>query len=838
MTLPSTGLPVEAGIADILTALRTTGRVVVVAPPGAGKTTVVPIRLAEMLHGDGDSSGRIVMLEPRRLAARAAAQRMASLLGEPVGERVGYQTRDERRIGPRTRIEVVTEGILTRRLLGDPTLPGVAAVIFDEVHERNLPTDLGLALALDAASVVREDLMIAAMSATVDADAFAAVLAGSEGSAPVVRVDGRTFPVEIHHHGLRREQRLLEATADMVLTAMNGDPGDVLVFLPGIGEIRRMHTMLDARVGPHIDVFELAGSLSLAEQDAALAASAPGRRRIVLSTDIAETSLTVEGIRIVVDAGQARVPRFDARTGMTRLTTITASRASADQRAGRAGRVEPGVAHRMWSRGEHQTRRRELEPEILQVDLAGVALDLALWGARDDAAVGQMSFVDPPSRRGLDQARMLLTRLGALDAHGFPTEIGRAMARLGVHPRLAAMIVNAPSESQRSLACEIAALVDERDVVRGRPDDLASDLGWRLEIARGDLSDERMDRGAVATWRRRVEDLQRRSDVSTTLVTGITTDLGTALAHGYPDRIALRRRRGQFQFLDGSGAWLPDDDPLADVAVLVVADTDGDRRRARIRRAAAVDPDAIPDLLADATTTVTSWSWEGDDLMEVIERRIGSVVVTSTRRRPEPTPEVSAQVLARVRDIGLPALGWTPEASSLRARVRFVNRILGAPWPSWSDQELLDELEDWLIPILGHPTGLGEVAALDVTLPLRARLPWPEAVELDELAPSTWTLPAGREVPIDYAEALENSPGPVVAARAQQWFGTTEHPRILQGRVPLTVIVLSPADRPLQITSDLPGFWTGSWAQVRAEMAGRYPKHAWPVDPGVAPPTR
>lgn len=836
MILPSTGLPIETGIGSILDALRDRRRVVVVAPPGGGKTTVVPIRVLEMLDASG-IGGRVVMLEPRRLAARAAARRMADLLADEVGGLVGYQTRDERRLGPSTRIEVVTEGILTRRLLNDPTLEGVAAVIFDEVHERNLPTDLGLALTLESARLVREDLMITAMSATVDTDRFARTLASAEDPAPVVTVEGRTFPVTVHHHGLTRGQHLLDATAATILTVLERESGDVLVFLPGIGEIRRLTGLLTSRVPPEVDLHPLAGSLTLAEQDAALAASPPGRRRVVLATDIAETSLTVEGVRVVVDAGQARVPRFDARTATTRLTTIAASRASADQRAGRAGRVEAGTAHRMWSRGEHQTRRRELEPEILQVDLAGLALDLALWGVRDDAAVAALRFLDPPPPKALVQARDLLGRLGALDGDGAPTEIGRRMARLGVHPRLAAMIVHASDDAHRSLACELAALVDERDLLRGRPDDLPGDLGLRLGILRGDHVDDRSDRGAIAALRRRVEDLRRRAQVTAAHPAAVDR-AGVVLAHAYPDRIALRRRPGQFQFLDAQAAWLPEDDPLADEAALVVADTDGDRRRARIRRAASVDPEAISEVLDARTTRSVILDWEGDELVERIERRIGAVVLTQTRRRAEPSPEATAAVVKRIRTTGIGALGWTPASSGVRARVRFLHRVLGDPWPDWSDAALLDTLEDWFVPLLGSPVGLGDVAAIDLVMALRSQLPWPEGSRLDEWAPATWTLGSGREVPIDYTSAVDQDATPVVAARAQQWFGTTTHPRLLDGRVPLTVVVLSPADRPVQITSDLPGFWSGSWAQVRAEMAGRYPKHAWPVDPGAAPPSR
>ncbi|HEY0519249.1 MAG TPA: ATP-dependent helicase HrpB, partial [Ilumatobacteraceae bacterium] len=546
MALPAAArdLPVVDVLAELAAALDERGTALLVAPPGAGKTTVAPLWLIEQpwLHG------RIVMLEPRRLATRAAAQRMAFLLGTEVGGLVGYQTRDERIIGRDTMIEVVTEGVLTRRLQHDPELPGVGLVIFDEVHERNVPTDLGLAFALDSRDTVRPDLRLLAMSATPDVAKLTTIL----GDAPTVESVGRTFPVDIRWMPMMKGTRIEQATGDAVLRALREELGDVLVFLPGIGEIRRVEQFLVDRVTPDVDVRLLAGALSFAEQDLALTPSPAGRRRVVLSTDIAESSLTVTGVRIVVDAGLARVPRHDLGTGMTRLTTISSSRASADQRAGRAGRTEPGVAYRLWSKLEHATRRAHLEAEITQVDLAGVALEIAAWGSR----AADLRFIDPPPPRALQQARDLLRRLDAIDDDGRPTVHGRAMLALPVHPRLGRMVIAAP-DAQQGLACIVAAILDERDVLRGRADELPSDLALRVRVVCGFDHHERADRRDVSRVRDRAVDIARRCGAHVDFG-GIEAERsGALLALAFPDRIAVRRRQpGQFQMRTGSSVWV------------------------------------------------------------------------------------------------------------------------------------------------------------------------------------------------------------------------------------------------------------------------------------------
>jgi ATP-dependent helicase HrpB len=815
---PLPDLPVAETFPALRAALAGQQRAVLVAPPGAGKTTLVPLAL---LDEPWLADRRILMLEPRRLATRAAARRMADLIGETVGGTVGYQTRDERHVGPETRIEVVTEGILTRRLQNDPELPGVGIVVFDEVHERNLPTDLGLALVTDVAATLRPDLRLLAMSATPDTAGLVAVL----GDAPIVESEGRMHPVDVFWLPRGKRDRIDEATTSAVLRALHEQAGDVLVFLPGIGEITRTKAALERHVGPDVDVYPLAGGLSPADQDRALAHSPPGRRRVVLSTDIAETSLTVDGVRVVVDSGLARAPRFDTRTGMSRLTTITTSRASADQRAGRAGRVEPGACYRLWSKIEHGTRTAHRSPEIEEVDLSGLALELAAWGT----PAAELAFVTPPPRKAMRAAEVLLTDLGAIDEAGRPTEIGRKMLGLPVHPRLARMLVAEPS----SLGCALAVLIDERDVLRGRPDDLPADLSLRLLVLAGRSGHDQVDRGAIHRLRDRAADLARRLRI------GFDTDLidadraGAVLLHAFPDRLAARRRPGQFQLRTGSGAWLPDSDPLAHEAFVVAADLDGKRDRSRIRLAAALDADDVAmtfgDEISERSTVV--WDDDRDDVVERVERRLGSMQLGATTRRPAPSGEVTAVLMQRVRQTGLAVLGWTQASIALRRRVEFLHRTLGEPWPDWSADRLCHTLDEWLAPYLPGAAGRHDLEQVDLAMVLRSQLPWPEGAELDRLAPLELELPTGRSVPIDYT-----GDEPTAAVRVQDLFGTTVHPNA--GARPIVLHLLSPADRPIQITSDLPGFWAGTWADVRKDLAGRYPKHQWPDDPATATPKR
>jgi ATP-dependent helicase HrpB len=838
---PLPDLPILDALADVERALADQGRAILVAPPGAGKTTVIPIAL---LDGAWLGDRRIVMLEPRRLATRAAAQRIAVLTGTRVGELVGYQTRDERHIGPDTRIEVVTEGILTRRLQRDPELPGVGAIIFDEVHERNLPTDIGLALTLDVAGSIRPDLRVLAMSATPDTVGLQRVL-----DAPVITSEGRTFDIEMNwlprsparrpggggrkRPGPRRGPDLIEpAVVAAVLQALGENDGDVLVFLPGIGEIRRTEQRLREAIGDGIDIHPLAGALSQEEQDRALQPASPGRRRVVLSTDIAETSLTVDGVRVVVDAGLAREPRFDPRTGMTRLTTVATSRASAEQRAGRAGRTEPGAAYRLWSKLEHGTRAKHRTPEILQADLAGLMLELAAWGVGSDAdrPVGDLVFIDEPPIGALGQARDLLADLHALDpSTGSLTSLGRDMLALPVHPRLARMV----AVERSPLACVVATLIDERDVLRGRPDELPVDLALRVAVISGAAGHDRADHGAVHRLRGRARELARRVGIGFDRQSIDHDRTGSALLLAFPDRLAGRRRPGQFTLRSGSGAFISESDPLAQEAFVVAADLDGKADRARIRLAAAVDVDEVIASAGDdiKEQRTVSWNEQRDDLVETVERRLGAIRLGAQDRRPDPSEATTDALMRRVRDTRLAVLGWSAAASRLRQRVDFLHRSVGPPWPDWSIDALVAGVDDWLAPYLPGATGRDDLDRLDISTVLRSQLPWPEGAELDQLVPDQLELPTGQTVPVDYSGER-----PTASVRVQDLFGTTEHPTA--GGIPIRLELLSPANRPIQVTADLPGFWTGSWAQVKKEMSGRYPKHRWPDDPASEPPKR
>ena len=817
-------LPVVEALPAVAHALAGGGCAVLVAPPGAGKTTLAPLWL---LDAPWLGTQRIMMLEPRRLATRAAAQRMAALLGERVGDTVGYQTRDERVIGANTRVEVVTEGVLTRRLQNDPSLDGYGLVIFDEVHERNLPTDLGLALALDARGMLRPDLRLLAMSATPDTKGLLAVLGADT---PVASSDGRLHPVELVYAPPGPRDRPAEAMAALIGRAVREQQGDVLAFLPGIAEIRRVQALLQASLPEHVDVRPLAGALLPAEQDAALAPSPPGRRRVVLSTDIAESSLTVDGVRVVVDSGLAKVPRLDTRTGMSRLTTVPISRASADQRAGRAGRTEPGAAYRLWSKLEQGTRRAHLEPEITQVDLAGLALELAAWGTPVEA----LRWADPPPARALQQAAELLRGLGALDAEARITAQGRAMLALPLHPRLAHM-VTAAAPAHTSLAAVMAALLDERDVLRGRHDDLPADLSLRVAVVCG-ASDDRADRRDVARVRDRAGDICRRAGARLDLHSVQADHAGRVLALAYPDRLAVRRTQaGRFQLRSGAGAWVAPDDTLANERFVVAADLDGKRDNARIRMGAAISPAEVVEAFADAVEHREALVWDAgrNDLLLLVEERLGGMLLEARTSPVPPGSATTAALVERVRTTRLGALSWSDGAAVLRTRVAFLRRVMGDDWPDWSDTALLATLDEWLAPYLVGATGAADLARLDTELLLSSQLGWDRSVQLAELAPPRLETPSGRSAAIDYGREIVTA-----SVRVQDLFGLRAHPCVAGGRVPISLELLSPADRPIQITSDLPGFWAGTWAEVRKEMAGRYPKHQWPTDPATAPPTR
>ena len=775
---------------------------VLVAPPGAGKTTLVPLALLEAgWLGDGG----VLMLEPRRLATRAAATRMASLRGEAVGGVIGFRTRLDAAVSAATRVEVVTEGLLVRRLQSDPTLDGVAVVILDEAHERSLESDLALALCLDLQRVLRPELRLMAMSATADGARLAGLM-----DASVVESAGRMFPVAVSHAGrdVPGPRELPEAMARAVRAALAEHGGDVLAFLPGMAEIRRTQSALE---GCGAVVLPLHGELPPAEQDRALR-PAEGRR-VVLATSIAETSLTVPGVRIVVDGGWRRAPRLDPSTGLTRLTTLRVSRAAAEQRAGRAGREAPGVAIRLWTMALHRGLAAFDRPEMLEADLSGLVLDCAAWGTPP----GELTFQDPPPGGALAAAAALLAELGALDGEGRITAAGRRMAALGAHPRLAAMMLAAGSPGEAALAADIAALLEERDPLRSA--DAAADIGLRLAaIADGDPA---ADRGALGRIRRVAGQYRRRLRTSA----AAEGDPGRLLAAGFPDRIAQRRGEpGSFRLTGGGGARLPRADRLATAPLLAVAALEL-KGSARIRMAAVLDPETLPaERISEQVET--SFDPASGAVLARRRRRFGALVL-SDRTEPVAAREVAALLARAVAAQGLKPLPWSEAARQLQARVAVMRGIEpDAGWPDLSDEALVAGVTAWLEPAIGGMSRLDELGRLDLVAVLRGLLRWQLAQRLDEALPTHLALPGGRAA-VDYTEAV-----PVASARAQAFYGVGETPVLAGGRVPLRLALLSPAGRPVAITGDLAGFWRSGWADVRRDMRGRYPKHDWPDRPG------
>ncbi|WP_374445018.1 ATP-dependent helicase HrpB [Stella sp.] len=811
-----TDLPIHAVIPAIADALARNRPVVLRAPPGAGKTTAVPPALLDAAwRGDG----RILMLEPRRLAARSAAARIAANRGEMPGGLVGYRVRLDSRVGPATRIEVVTEGIFLRRIQSDPELDGVAAVLFDEFHERSVDADLALALALESRAALRPDLRLVVMSATLDSAPLLALIPDAEA----IAAEGRMFPVEVRHAERPGEGPVELRAADAARRALAQRPGDVLVFLPGMAEIRRAERRLaETLADPGVDVMALHGDLAPADQDRAIAPAPPGRRKIVLATAIAETSLTIEGVRTVVDSGQRRAPRFDPRTGMTRLVTVPVSVAAAEQRRGRAGRVAPGVCERLWTEAEHRALAAFDPPEIRSADLAPLALELAVWGVRDPAT---LAWLDPPPAAALEQAMGLLRRLDAVDAEGRPTATGRRMARIGVHPRLARMIAGAPDPGDAWLACRIAALLAERDPLAGRGD---ADLRSRLQAGH---------RGPFARAHALARDLARAAGARPT-EDAATATAGALLALAYPDRVARRSDpRGLYRMTGGGAAVLPEGDPLLVEEWLAIAALDGDRQRARIFLAAPLTLAEITDRFADRIESVDRIEWDSRSRSVAArrERRLDRLVLEDAPL-PRADPEaLAAAMLAGIRELGLDALPWTPEARQLRSRVGLMRRVEGAAnWPDLSDQALLDGLESWLAPHLDRATQPAHLARLDLARLLTDLLGRTAARRLDAEAPTHLTVPSGSRIPLEYGQGEQ----PVLAVRLQEMFGLRATPTVADGRVPVLVHLLSPAGRPVQVTQDLAGFWDRGYREVRADLRGRYPRHHWPEDPREALPTR
>jgi ATP-dependent helicase HrpB len=835
---PQFALPIDAALPALRAAVVAHANVVLQAPPGAGKSTGVPLAL---LAAESLQAGKIVMLEPRRLAARAVATRMAQMLGESVGQTVGFRTRLESRTGKNTRIEVVTEGILTRWLQRDAALEGVAMVIFDEFHERSLNADLGLALCLEAQAQVREDLRILVMSATLDTAAVAQLL----GGAPVVSAEGKAFDVETRWAGAiaanrgQREIDIATRTARTIAQALESEPGDVLAFLPGQAEIRRVQQQLeDGGLPRGVSVLPLFGDLAAAEQDAALRPGDAQHRKIVLATNIAETSLTIEGVRVVVDSGLARRARFDPATGMSGLETVRISRASADQRRGRAGRLGPGVCYRLWSESEHASLPAQTAPEILEADLAPVALDLAEWGVSDPRT---LRWLDAPPAATFAQARALLHSLDAIDAQGRITPHGRALARLGTHPRLAHMIVHGAELGLQRLALEIAGVLGERDLLRWNAGRRDADLRLRIEaLRRGRVDDPhvaadvRVDGGARQRALRSVEVLQRQVESRAAASSETDADIGRLLAFAYPDRIAQSRGAGGRYLLSGGrGARLADAQSIAQAEFLVVADLDAGDREALIRLAAPLPRAALEADLASLIEHRQRFEWDAREQAVVAqdERWLGAIRLGERRLENPDSARVMSALLGGIRELGLDALPWTKEARALRQRLRFVREVdtqSSRPWPDVSDNALLATLDDWLAPWLTHMSRRDHLARLDMTGIIAALLDWNQRQRLDEIAPTHLQVPSGSRIPIDYSAA------PTVAVRLQEVFGLSTTPAVGGGRVPLTLQLLSPAQRPVQVTKDLASFWARGYAEVKKELKGRYPKHYWPDDPTTA----
>ena len=807
-----TPLPIDEALPELLSALSTHTKAVLVAPPGAGKTTRVPLALMDEAWTKG---GKILVLEPRRLAARGASARMAATLGEEVGKRVGLRVRMGSKISKETRIEVITEGVFTRMILDDPELTGVAAVLFDEFHERSLDADLGLALVLDAQSALRDDLRVLVMSATLDGARVASLLR----DAPVITSEGRAFPVETRYVGRDPNRRIDDDIVDTILKAIHADKGSMLVFLPGQGEIRRVERLLSERIkDPTVDIAPLYGAMDQRAQDMAVQPAASGRRKIVLATSIAETSLTIEGVRIVIDSGQSRVPRYEPGIGLTRLETVRVSRASADQRRGRAGRTEPGIAYRLWDEAANGALESFSKPEILSADLSGLVLDCAVWGVTDMA---QLSFLDPPPAPALNEAVRHLQTIGALDEAGRMTEDGKAIRALPLPPRLSRMVIEAGRRGEAQLAADIAALLTERGL-----GGLSVNLEHQLEQFRRDRSPRADEMRRLAKgWAASVSNTATRAELSP----------GGVLALAYPDRVAKARgATGAFVMANGRAASVEAHDSLAREAYLAIAEVTGQAASARILLAA---PLTLADLEAEFAEAIKetdelSFDKTAAALRARRVKRLGALVL-SEQVRPVPATDDAASALAQgIASLGVVRWPLTASARQWLDRIRFLHRA-DPSWPDLSDEALETSAAEWLAPYLIGKASLADLGADRLREALESLLDWQSAKRLEEEAPTHFLAPTGNRHPIDY-DVVE---GPVLTIRVQELFGLKEHPALARGKLPLVLHLTSPAHRPIQITKDLPGFWRGSWAAVKSEMKGRYPKHPWPDDPANAMPT-
>jgi ATP-dependent helicase HrpB len=812
-----TPLPIDVVLDELARTLGGRNAAVLVAPPGAGKTTRVPLAL---LDAPWRGDKKIIVLEPRRIAARASAERMAHTLGEKVGETVGYRVRFGSKVSRMTRIEVVTEGIFSRWILDDPELSGVAAVLFDEFHERSLDADLGLALARDAQTGLREDLRILVMSATLDGARVAKLL----GDAPVISSEGRAFPVETRYLGRKADAPLERQMADAIATALRADPGSVLAFLPGAAEIRRTQNFLGERIhDASIEIVPLFGALEAGAQDRAIAPPAKGHRKVVLATSIAETSLTIEGVRIVVDSGVARVPRYEPDIGLTRLETVRASRAAVDQRRGRAGRTEPGVCYRLWDEPQTASLAPYTQPEILSADLSSLVLDLAQWGVSDPAT---LAFLDSPPAAALKEARGLLRELGALDGDGRITAQGNSLRALALPPRLARMIVDSHRRGAGGTAAEIAAVLTER----GLGGDSA-DLDSRLDAFRRDRSQRASSARSLAQrWASQVASEAGTPGESSAPSTGVI------LAFAFPDRIARNRGGGSFVLANGRGAAVDQASALARTQYIAAADLTGTAANGRILLAAPISQDEIEMNFADQIETADEISFDRDAMALRARRRkkLHAITLSQAPLPLQPSADTARVLADGLIVAGLDRLPWSKALEQWRGRVMFLRKAEGEPWPDLSDGALSAQREAWLVPTLYDKVSLKELSSGELSDALMTLLPWELRARLEREAPTHFEAPTGTMLAIDY----EAEQGPTIAVRLQELFGLNVHPSIAKGAVPLVLELLSPAQRPVQVTRDLPGFWRGSYAAVRSDLRGRYPRHPWPEDPANAMPTR
>ncbi|TQF41272.1 ATP-dependent helicase [Bradyrhizobium sp. UNPF46] len=811
-----TPLPIDAVLDDLSRTLEAHNAAVLVAPPGAGKTTRVPLAL---LDAPWARDKKIIVLEPRRIAARASADRMAKSLGERTGETVGYRVRFGSKVSRATRIEVVTEGIFTRQILDDPELSGVAAILFDEFHERSLDADMGLALARDAQTGLREDLRILVMSATLDGARVGKLL----GDAPVVESEGRAFPVETRYLGRKADAPIERQMADAIASALRADSGSVLAFLPGAAEIRRTQNFLGERVqDASIEIVPLFGALDAAVQDRAISPAPRGMRKVVLATSIAETSLTIEGVRIVVDSGLARVPRYEPDIGLTRLETVRAARAAVDQRRGRAGRTEPGVCYRLWDEPQTASLAPYTQPEILSADLSSLVLDLAQWGVSDPAA---LSFLDPPPGPAWKEAKSLLVELNALDGDGRITAEGKSLRALALPPRLARMIVDSHRAGEGEAAAEIAAIITERGLGGDSVD---------LEHRRDQFRRDRSPRAASA------RDLARRwaSQVAASEKAGPQEDLSTGLmlAYAFPDRVARNRGNGSFVLANGRGAAVEQTSSLARAPYIAIGEMTGTAASGRILLAAQISEGEIERHFAEHIATADEISFDrGAMALRARRKRVLHAITLSEATMAVSPSEDTARIFADgLIAAGLDRLPWSKAAKQWRDRVMFLRKAEGDSWPDLTDDGLIARRDDWLVPALYDKIALKDISPGDLSDALMALLPWEMRARLDREAPTHFEAPTGSVLAIDY----EAEQGPTIAVRLQELFGLNTHPSIAAGKVPLVLELLSPAQRPVQVTRDLPGFWRGSYAAVRSDLRGRYPRHPWPDDPASAVPTR